>query len=97
MEPNNLIAGVRIHLTQQGLPEEQIRREVFSLNPGDRVFIECGNICPTRPMPGLENAKYSTWYNPNLIYVWLSKNPRVRALWITEHQIADQEFRGGNK
>lgn len=48
-------------------------------------------------MPGLEGISYSYWYNPALVYVWLTSNNRVRNLWKTEHRILDQEFKGGTK
>ena len=95
MEPNNLISGITITLVDRGLPEEQLRRAIFGLDPGERVFVYCGNIFPTRPMPGLENVSYSYWYNPNLFYVWLSSNVRVRHLWKEEHNIAELESRFG--
>jgi hypothetical protein len=95
MEPNNLISGITITLVDRGLPEEQIRRAIYGLDPGERVFVYCGNIFPTRPMPGLENVSYSYWYDPNLVYVWLSSNVRVRQLWKEEHHIAELESRFG--
>lgn len=94
MEQNNLISGISLTLVDQGLPEEQIRRATTGLEPGERVFVYCGKILPTRPLPGLENVSYSSWYNPNLVYVWISNNPRVRKLWTEEHKIAGQELRG---
>lgn len=93
MEPNNLIAGVTITLVDSGLPEEQIRRAISGLDPGERVFVYCGKIYPTRPMPGFENVSYSSWYNPNLVYVWLSSNARARQLWKEEHKEAELESR----
>jgi hypothetical protein len=93
MEPNNLIAGITISLVDKGLPEEQIRRAISGLEPGERVFVYCGNIFPTRPLPGLENVSYSYWYDPNLVYVWLSSNVRARQLWKEEHRIAENESR----
>jgi hypothetical protein len=95
MEQNNLISGISINLVDRGLPEEQIRRAIYGLEPGERVLVYCGNIYPTRPMPGLENISYTYWYNPNLVYVWLSSNDRARQLWKIEHKIAEQESRGG--
>ena len=95
MEPNNLISGITITLVDRGLPEEQIRRAISGLEPGERVFVYCGNIFPTRPMPGLENVSYSYWYDPNLVYVWLSSNVRARQLWKEEHHIAELESRFG--
>jgi hypothetical protein len=97
MEPNNLISGLTINLSNRGLPEEQIRRAITGLEPGERVFVYCSNISPTRPMPGLEGISYSYWYNPALVYVWLTSNNRVRNLWKTEHRILDQGFKGGTK
>jgi hypothetical protein len=93
MEPNNLISGIEINLVDKGLPEEQIRRAISGLTPGERVFVKCGNVPPTRPLPGLENVSYSYWYDPNLVYVWLSSNSRVRNLWNEEHRIAELEGR----
>jgi hypothetical protein len=93
MEPNNLTSGISITLADKGLPEEQIRRAISGLEPGERVFIHCGNILPTRPLPGLENVSYTSWYNSDLFYVWLSGNARVRKLWIEEHKIAENEMR----
>lgn len=93
MEPNNLISGVSISLVDKGLPEEQIRRAISGLEPGERVFVHCGNILPTRPLPGLENVSYASWYDSDLFYVWLSGNTRVRNLWKEEHRIVDNELR----
>jgi hypothetical protein len=93
MEQNNLISGITITLVDKGLPEEQIRRATTGLEPGERVFVYCGKILPTRPLPGLENVSYSYWYNPKLVYVWLSSSARVRQLWAEEHKIAELEQR----
>ena len=93
MEQNNLISGITITLVDKGLPEEQIRRAISGLEPGERVFVYCGKILPSRPLPGLEYVSYDYWYNPDLVYVWLSSNPRVRKLWKEEHQIAELEGR----
>jgi hypothetical protein len=95
MEQNNLVSGITLTLVDKGLPEEQIRRATFGLEPGERVFVYCGKILPSRPLPGLENVSYAYWYNPNLVYVWLSSDNRVRQLWKLEHKIAEQESRGG--
>ena len=95
MEQTNLISGISLTLVDQGLPEEQIRKAVSGLESGERVFVYCGKILPTRPLPGLENVSYSYWYDPNLVYVWLSSNVRVRQLWKEEHHIAELESRFG--
>jgi len=97
MEPNNLISGIEITLSNRGLPEEQIRRAISELEPGERVFIHCSNVYPTIRISGLEGISYSYWYNPNLVYVWLTSNTKVRELWKAEHRIVAQELRGGTK